>query len=64
MSASGGNWNFFLIDAFCVVAPTRFGMKPQQMDRCDWRRTERFDLSLSLAIGIAVVVAAALASFV
>jgi hypothetical protein len=39
-------------------------MKSQPIDRCEWRRAERFDLSLSVAIGLAMIVAAGLASFV
>jgi hypothetical protein len=35
-----------------------------QIDRGDWRRAERFDVPLSLTIAVAMVLVAALASFV
>jgi hypothetical protein len=39
-------------------------MTPQHLDRREWRRIERFDLPLSLTIAAAMILAAALASFV
>lgn len=39
-------------------------MNSHEIDRRDWRRSERFDVPLALTIGVAMVLAAALASFV